>query len=118
MQEYIAAAMSNLGWVHWREKQYEETKALCIDALRIWQSLPLVSPFQELAIWPLSAVLVQEDQLEQAQQSLSRILDPSQRRLEPELEQRIRAIVDARTPEEITRLFKEASNIVEAQGYL
>lgn len=117
MQEYVAAATANLGWVRWRENSIEESKELCTEAIRIWQSLPLVSPFQELALWPLIGISLRENQIEPACRYVELILHPSQRRLDPSMEKLLRDAIES--PREVAHeLLQQAAKIAESQGYL
>src|SRR4029079_851736 len=55
MQEYVAAAIGNQAWLALQSSEWEQVKALSNEAIAIWKSLPLASPFQGIAIWPLIA---------------------------------------------------------------
>ena len=117
MQEYVAAAKANLGWVRWRSDAFRESQELCSEAVRIWQSLPVVSPFQELAFWPLIGIALKENQIEDACRHAAMILDPSQRQLDSALENLLRSAVQS-PPEMARGLLEQAARVAESEGYL
>jgi tetratricopeptide (TPR) repeat protein len=117
MQEYVAAARANLGWLKWRANEIMESKDLCSEALQIWRSLPLVSPFQELALWPLIGIALQENELKEACRHASFILDPTQRQLDPEFEDLLRSAVQS-PPEKARQLLEQAARVAKSEGYL
>jgi tetratricopeptide (TPR) repeat protein len=114
MQEYVAAALANLGWIHWRKTEYDKAKELCAEAVRIWRSLPLVSPFQELALWPLIAINLKEGKPQEACDHAESILHASQRQLDSDLEQHLRKAIEMQSSEMLVLV----TNSVEEDGYL
>jgi len=81
MDEYVAAAHANLAWLSLREGKKEEARTNAKAAIRLWRSLPLVSPFQGLALWPLIAIAQEEKELTAAIEYLQLLLHPSQHQL-------------------------------------
>jgi tetratricopeptide (TPR) repeat protein len=121
MQEYVAAAWANQAWLRWRSQDYDEAKRLGLQAVEVWQSLPLVSPFQDLAVWPVIGVLLRENQISEACRYADILLNPSQHRLESPLEQILRTAVQASAGGDLDQAKEQllrATNIVEGQGYL
>ena len=117
MQEYVAAAKANLGWVRWRSNEISRSEELCAEAVRVWQSLPLASPFQELALWPLIGIALKENEIDEACKHASLILDPSQRQLDSVLENLLRSAIQS-PPEKARELLEQAAGIAKSEGYL
>jgi len=121
MQEYVAAALANQAWLSLCANEFEEVKNLANEALRIWKSLPVASPFQSLAIWPLIVAQIQEEQIREAYKSVELLLDPAQRPQDPEVESQLRSgLADANRGaiEVAARKLRAAVSAVKPGGYL
>jgi tetratricopeptide (TPR) repeat protein len=117
MKEYIAIAKANLGWAHLRSGEVTLAKQECTEAVEIWRSLPLVSPFQELALWPLIAIALQEQDIAAAIAHAGAILDPSQRQLEQGVESLLKRALTSPV-EEARDFLQQAVEIVRTGGYV
>jgi eukaryotic-like serine/threonine-protein kinase len=85
MADYTGAAEANLGWVAWREGRLTEAEALCHSALGRWRPLPLVFPFQGMALWPLLAMTHGRGEPEAAHAHARALLEPRQQQLPTEI---------------------------------
>nr|QKW93877.1 serine/threonine-protein kinase PknK [Vitiosangium cumulatum] len=85
MADYIGAAHANLGWVAWREGLSAKAEHHARTALRCWQPLSLVYPFQWMAHWPLLAIELERHRLTEALGHVRALLDPAQQRMPDEL---------------------------------
>jgi serine/threonine protein kinase/DNA-binding NarL/FixJ family response regulator/tetratricopeptide (TPR) repeat protein len=121
LQEYIATAKANQAWLGLRAHQFEEAKRFALDAIRIWQSVVTVAPLQELAVWPLIRILLSSKQISEACEYAKILLQPAQRKLDPEIEELLQLAVKA-DEEGDSALAEEnlmkSTNIVEIQGYV
>jgi len=120
MQEYVAAAKANQSWLHLRAREFEESRKLSVEAIQIWQSLPVVSPFQELAVWPIIAVLIPLDQISDACKYAEILLHSDQRKQDDDMEELLRAAIQADKAGNSAiakEKLSQATNIAEAQGY-
>ncbi|WPB80742.1 protein kinase [Archangium violaceum] len=120
MADYVGAAHANLGWVAWREGLSAEAEHRARTALRYWQPLSLVYPFQWLAHWPLIAVELARHRLTEALGHVRALLDPTQQRMPDELTGPLEHAPNwERTPPEHVRL--HLAPVLEAAhrlGYL
>ncbi|WP_375769636.1 protein kinase [Archangium gephyra] len=93
MEDYVAAAEANLGWVAWHEGRHAEAQALCQSALARWAPLSLVFPFQWLARWPLLALAHAGGEPGAAVDHARALLEPRQQRLPPPAHARLEEAV-------------------------
>jgi DNA-binding SARP family transcriptional activator len=78
MPEYTAMANANLAWVAWREGNLTEAAAAGRAALELWDSLPARYPFDWLAVWPMIAVALEQDDIGEAISLLRELESPTQ----------------------------------------
>jgi predicted ATPase/class 3 adenylate cyclase len=78
MPEYTAMANANLAWVAWREGNLTEAAAAGRAALELWDSLPARYPFDWLAVWPMIAVALEQDNIGEAISLLRGLESPTQ----------------------------------------
>jgi serine/threonine protein kinase/tetratricopeptide (TPR) repeat protein len=97
MLHYRGAAQANLGWVFYVLGALDQAERSLRAALHSWQNAPTRYPFQDLAIWPLAALLSESGRTEEAVTHLLMLLDESQRALPAPLESALRALA-ARPP--------------------
>ncbi len=120
MADYVGAAHANLGWVAWREGRSAEAEQAARAALRCWQPLSLVYPFQWLAHWPLLAVALERRQGAEALGHARALLDPTQQRMPEALAEALESAPDwERSPPE--RLQLQLAPVLDAArgpGYL
>ncbi len=84
MPEYVAMAKANQAWLAWRAGDLGSAQELAQTALELWHQLPsghASAPFQWLALWPLIAVALREEQHLPAVGHARALLDPLQQRL-------------------------------------
>ena len=81
----MAVAHANQAWLFLREEKKEAAKENARTAIRLWRSLPIVSPFQELAFWPLTVIAMQDNDLGAAIEYLQAMLHPSQHQFSADL---------------------------------
>jgi hypothetical protein len=120
MQEYVAAALANQAWLALRANQWDEVKKLANEALSIWQSLPVSSPFEGLAIWPLLVALMRDQKIEEACKAVEILLHPAQQPQLPEIESLLQSMMaDCRTHdfEKASRKLREALDLMETRNY-
>jgi tetratricopeptide (TPR) repeat protein len=93
--EAIGAAKANLGWAAWREGNLTEAQEYCLAALEIWRLSFHEFNFQWLALFPLLAVTLAQDRLEEAMPFALALLDPQQQRLPDGLTTALEAAIQA-----------------------
>lgn len=81
MPEYIAVARANQAWLAWRQGDWDAAQMHGQAALALWAGLPFSYGFQWLALWPLLAVALRQEQASLAVEYVCRLLHPSQQRL-------------------------------------
>jgi eukaryotic-like serine/threonine-protein kinase len=119
--EYVAHAKAHQAWLRWVAGEPDEVKTLGMEAISIWQSLSVVTPFLELAVWPIIGVLNGSDRVSEACQYAELLLQPTQHKQHAEVEELLKVAIQAdkegNSAEARDKLIL-ASNIVEAEGYL
>jgi tetratricopeptide (TPR) repeat protein len=78
---YVGTAKANQAWLDWCSGDIESARYHGHQALDAWRQVEFVSSFQWTALWPLIAVAVHQDQLEQAVQYSVELLLPEQQAL-------------------------------------
>ncbi|MFP2934656.1 serine/threonine-protein kinase PknK, partial [Pyxidicoccus sp. 3LG] len=81
MADYVGAAHANRAWVALRGGDSATARDAGTEALRLWQPLSLVYPFQWLAHWPLLAVELEAGQVSGALGHARALLATNQQRL-------------------------------------
>jgi len=82
LPEYEAMAIANRAWVAWRSGDKEAATADAQAALDMWDGLPVRYIFDWMALWPLVAVALGSQQIEQAADYARRMLPPPQQLLQ------------------------------------
>ncbi len=124
MPEYIAMATANQAWAAWRTGDLAQAKSLGHAALELWGQLPLgltSAPFLWLALWPLIAVALHENELSAAMEYTRTLLDPALYRLPDaltaSLEQAVQAW-DGGAPEGARALLQQSATLAQQLRYL
>ncbi|WP_342375652.1 protein kinase [Myxococcus stipitatus] len=115
MADYAGAAHAHRAWVAWRAQDLAQAREEATEALRLWQSLSLVYPFQWLALWPLLAVELEAGRESAALEHARAMLATQQQRLPEELLQSLRAALEQ--PDTRSALL-QASATARQLGYL
>ena len=82
LPEYEAMAIANRAWVAWRSGDEEMAAADAQAALDMWVGLPTRYMFDWMALWPLVAIALASQQIEQAAEYARGILTPPQQLLQ------------------------------------
>ena len=82
LPEYEAMAIANRAWVAWRSGDQETAAADAQAALRQWEGLPVRYIFDWMALWPLVAIGLASQHIEQAAEYARRMLPPPQQLLQ------------------------------------
>jgi hypothetical protein len=85
MIEYVAMANANLAWVAWREGNYLETEKLGCEALKLWHGMEDPYGFDWMALWPLIAAALGQNDVGQAIEYARALLIERQHPLPQEL---------------------------------
>ena len=119
-----AMATANQAWLAWCAFYLIQTQALSRASLALWDQLPLgrrSAPFLWLALWPLIAVTLHDEQLSQAVEHVRTMLGPGQQRppdaLAASLEQAIQAW-EAGAPETAQVLLHQSMGLAQRMHYL
>jgi eukaryotic-like serine/threonine-protein kinase len=118
---YIAAAKANLAWLAWRAGDLAETQAQAPEALKIWQELKGLFPFQWMALWPLLATSLTLGQIQEAIEYARALLAPVQQRLTEAVTASLEAALRASEQDETETaraLLARAVEQAQADGYL
>jgi class 3 adenylate cyclase/tetratricopeptide (TPR) repeat protein len=82
LPEYEAMAIANRAWVAWRSGDKETAAADAQAALDMWEGLPVRYMFYWMALWPLIAIALASQHIEQAAEYARRMLRPPQQLLQ------------------------------------
>jgi tetratricopeptide (TPR) repeat protein len=118
---YIALSQANLAWVAWCKHDLAEARLRGLSALELWRQLPMRYPLQGLALWPLIAAALVQDQLGEATDYVRCLLEPSQQRLADGLEAALAEAIrlwDQGQLERTRRQLQRAVEMAQAQAYL
>ncbi|MGD9048291.1 MAG: AAA family ATPase, partial [Anaerolineae bacterium] len=94
MHTYVGMAQANLGWVAWREGDLSEAEAngkAALDSMR----QPIRSPFEWIALWPLTGAALARQEVGRAVNHARRMLDPLQQLLPAEMASVLEAAIQA-----------------------
>jgi len=124
MPEYVGTAKANQAWAAWRSGDLNLTQELGHAALEAWHQLPpshASAQLQWLALLPLIAVALDEQQLSMAVDYARVLLDPTQQRLPDalaaSLEQAIRDW-DTGGPESACMKLRQSRIVAQQLRYL
>jgi class 3 adenylate cyclase/tetratricopeptide (TPR) repeat protein len=82
LAEYEAMAIANGAWVAWRAGNQEQAAMDAHAALRIWEGLPVRYFFDWMALWPLLAMALASERIEEAVSYARGMLAPRQQQLQ------------------------------------
>ncbi|XXY45563.1 protein kinase [Sorangium sp. So ce269] len=103
MNDYVGAALANLGWVALAEGDPGEATRLGEAALERFRSSALVYPFQWMALLPLGSAALAQGDREGAARFTAALLDPGQQRLPEALVAAVEAARDEGGTEDAMR---------------
>jgi class 3 adenylate cyclase/tetratricopeptide (TPR) repeat protein len=121
LPEYEAMAIANRAWVAWRSGEEEKAATDALTALRIWEELPVRYIFDWMALWPLVAVALAAQQVEQAAEYARAMLPLPQQSLQEPVRTLVEDAVhawDAGQPAETDELLHRAARAAGDLGYL
>jgi tetratricopeptide (TPR) repeat protein len=118
LPEYEAMAIANRAWVAWRSGDKETATADAQAALQTWESLPARYPFDWMALWPLIAIAVGSQQIEQAADYARRLLAPPQQPLQQPARTLAEDAVHARDAGQLAQAEELLHRAVRAAGDL
>jgi hypothetical protein len=121
LPEYEAMAIANRAWVAWRTGEEKKAATDALTALEMWQRLPVRYFFDWMALWPLLAMALASQRIEQAVEYARGMLPPPQQLLQ----EPVRTMVDkavqeweAGRPAESEELLRQAVRAASDLGYL
>ena len=76
LPEYEAMALANRAWVSWRCREADRAAADALDALEMWEKLPVRYFVDWMALWPMLAMALAASDVDQAVQYARRLLPP------------------------------------------
>ncbi|MCU0500380.1 MAG: AAA family ATPase [Anaerolineae bacterium] len=121
MPEYIAVARANQAWLEWRQGRLDGVQTHGRAALELWAGLPFGYGFAWLALWPLIATALCQDEIAQAVTHTRLLLHPSQQRLPAALTTLLTHAVQAQEssdPVQTRRWLSQALALAEELRYL
>jgi class 3 adenylate cyclase/tetratricopeptide (TPR) repeat protein len=121
LPEYEAMALASRAWVAWRSGDEEQAATDALTALEMWQRLPVRYFFDWMALWPLLAMALASQRIEQAVEYARGMLPPPQQLLqEPARTMTDKAVHawDAGRPGESEELLRQAVRAAGDLGYL
>jgi class 3 adenylate cyclase/tetratricopeptide (TPR) repeat protein/DNA-binding XRE family transcriptional regulator len=121
LPEYEAMAIANRAWVAWRRGDEEKAATDAQTALRIWEELPVRYMFDWMALWPLVAIALAAQQVEQAAEYARGMLPPPQQLLQEPVRTLVHSAVQAwdnGQPAETEELLRRAVRAADDLGYL
>ena len=119
--EYEALAIANRCWVAWRSGDEETAVTDARAALRIWEGLPVRYPFDWMALWPLVAIALAGQRVDQAAEYARGMLPPPQQPLQEPVRTLVEDAIhawDADRPAETEELLHRAVRTASDLGYL
>jgi hypothetical protein len=121
LPEYEAMAIANRAWVAWRTGEEKKAATDALTALKMWQRLPVRYFFDWMALWPLLAMALASQRIEQAVEYAREMLPPPQQLLQ----EPVRTMVDKAVQEweagrlaESEELLRQAVRAAGDLGYL
>jgi hypothetical protein len=91
MVEYIAMAKATLAWVAWRRGNHIEAELLAEKALQLWHGMDDPYGFDWMALWPLVAITISQNDLVRAIGFVRGLVDERQHPLPDQLSVPIRS---------------------------
>jgi class 3 adenylate cyclase/tetratricopeptide (TPR) repeat protein len=121
LPEYEAVALANRAWVAWRTGDEEKAATDALAALEMWGKLPIRYPFDWMALWPLLAMALASQRIQQAAEYARGMLPPPQQLLQEPLRTIVENAVhawDAGQPAETEEQLRRAMHAASELGYL
>lgn len=121
MPEYIGTAKANMAWIASREGNVEEADANACAALHLWRGLPLASPFQWTALWPLIGIGLARNRTDEAIEHARALLSPVEQVLPGPVGTAVEAAVrawDAGDARAAWAQLEHAAQLARPLGYL
>jgi hypothetical protein len=123
MPEYVATAHANLAWVNWRDGDEQKVLQNGRSALTLWHTLldHYNYPFQWAAYFPLMAIALAQQNLDEAITHVQSVLDPSQQKLAEEVTTVLQNALTAHQqnqPLQTTELLQRAITLAQQFHYL
>jgi hypothetical protein len=95
LPEYEAMAVANRAWVAWRTGDEQTAAADALAALEMWQGLPVRYFYDWMALWPLLAMALASERIEEAVSHARGMLAPRQQLLQEPIPALLGYAVDA-----------------------
>jgi hypothetical protein len=121
LPEYEAMALANRAWVAWRSGDEEKAATDALAALELWKKLPLRYGNDWMALWPLLAMALASQRIQQAAEYARGMLPPPQQLLQEPLWTMVENAVhawDAGQPAETEEQLRRAMHVASELGYL
>ncbi len=110
---WYGAGVANLAWVALRENNFQETRRLAHEALKIWEPFGELYPFKTLALFPLLVIARRENSFAEAIKYAREILNPTQEKLAEELEGAVKRAVELFEANDLEGTRNELTRVVE-----
>lgn len=101
MHDYIGVAQAGLGWVAWRNEDFDEARRLCQAALESWGQPSYAYPFQWTGILTAIAAQASSAPVRELIALAERLLDPHQMQLPGAIEGELESAVAAYHGEDV-----------------
>jgi tetratricopeptide (TPR) repeat protein len=121
LRDNIGLNKANLAWIAWREGKMSEARELSRTALREWQLLPTIYPFQWTALLPLIDIALAGKQSAEAVDYVRVLLAPEQLRLPDTLSDILEAAIgrwDDNQPDAAQTYLQQAIVLAQKIRYL
>ncbi len=121
MPEYVAMAKANLAWLAWSEGHAGDARKLGLEALEGWHGMPDPYGFDWMALLPLTAIALAEDQIEEAVKHVRGLFGENQHPLPPGLINAANQVIEAREKNQRERVTEKVGQLVRVAreiGYI
>jgi len=118
---YLGVADANRAWLDWRVGDHVELERLGHSALAHWKSSAdggNIYPFEWLARFPMLALAISENRVDDARVHAAAMLDPSQQRLSASLTAALESALREDDKQESLSYLQEACRLAQEDGYL
>ena len=103
-QHYLGTGQANLGWAFYASGKRTEAERWLRAALSSWASAPTIYPFQDLANWPLVALLVDNERTDEAFELVQSLNEPTQRRFGANIDAALSSLLSSQSSDTRGRL--------------
>lgn len=114
---YVAAARGVLAWVFYRSNDFAKTREYAENALKDWQQLKMIYPFEWLARFPLLGVALREKKWEEALKQAKYLLDSRQAILPKAIAAQLNNALSSQG-ERVLISLKKVVELAQVDGYL